>query len=258
VRLSAGGGRNVLNRGERVNIRSVVGAWFSEYKASFLQIVGEEQPFSVMDEKMQNLLKLTSDEGGRRALNREVGAAVEHFKESLLIPLSRAYWATAPQKTPAGRDGQVADRLRRLDPELADSYEQAALDIEDAERMSYRGAAAELREVLTGILHNLAPNEEVEGTEWYREARRSGSRKEPTPTRAERTKFILRSRVKGSASTEAAESYMTSVEERLAGVVNVTYKRGSAATHGGTEREELVNLLPYINALLRELLPPLR
>ncbi len=125
---------------------------------------------------------------------------------------------------------------------MAVSYEQAVIDIEDSERSSYRGPAAELREVLTGVLHTLAPNSQIEATEWYRESRRSGTRKEPTPTRAERTKFILRSRAKGSAVTESAESYM---------------KRGSAATHGGTERDELVKLLPYINALLRELLPPL-
>ncbi len=60
--------------------------------------------------------------------------------------------------------------------------------------------------------------------------------------------------MKGTAVTEAAESYMTSVEERLANVINATYKRGSAATHGGAERGELVQLLPYINALMRELL----
>jgi hypothetical protein len=49
---------------------------------------------------------------------------------------------------------------------------------------------------------------------------------------------------------------LNSVEERLASVVNATYKRGSAATHGITERAELQQLLQYINALLRELLPP--
>ena len=48
---------------------------------------------------------------------------------------------------------------------------------------------------------------------------------------------------------------MISVEERLASVVNSTYKRGSAATHTGTERGEVQQLLQYINALLRELLP---
>lgn len=64
-----------------------------------------------------------------------------------------------------------------------------------------------------------------------------------------------RGRQQGLAATEFAESYMVSVEERLGDVVSTTYKRGSAATHGGTEREELVKVLPYINALLGELLP---
>jgi hypothetical protein len=119
--------------------------------------------------------------------------------------------------------------------------------------LTYRGPAAELREVLTKVLHHLAPDAKVEVTDWYKEARRSGGRKETTPTRAERVKYILRSRGGNSAVTEAAESFMISVEERLASVVVATYKRGSAATHGPSEREEVWQLLQYINALLREL-----
>ena len=111
VRLTSSKGRRPFSRGERISVRSVVGAWFSQYKPSFLQIVGEEGQFSLLDEKMQNLLKLTSEDAGRRAINSEVAAAARHFKESLLIPLSRAYWARAPQKTPAGRDEEVAVRL---------------------------------------------------------------------------------------------------------------------------------------------------
>lgn len=140
---------------------------------------------------------------------------------------------------------------------MAEGYEQACADIEDAKRISYRGPAAELRELLTGVLHKLAPNEDVEATDWYKEARRSGVRKESAPTRAERTKYILRSRMKGSAVTDTAETHMVSVEGRLGDVVNATYKRGAAVTHLGGERDELQNLLPYVNALLRELLPPL-
>lgn len=47
---------------------------------------------------------------------------------------------------------------------------------------------------------------------------------------------------------------MTSVEERLASVVNATYKQGAAATHGGTERGEVAQLIRYVNTLLRELI----
>jgi hypothetical protein len=48
------------------------------------------------------------------------------------------------------------------------------------------------------------------------------------------------------------------VGERLEGVVGATFKRGNAATHAGAERNEVELLLPYMNALLRELLidPP--
>jgi hypothetical protein len=257
ARLSAVKTRQVSSLGERQNIRSVVGAWFSEYRTSFVEIVGEDQYILSMDEKMQSLLKLASGQNARRTVVRSVGSTVQHFKNNLLVPLSRAYWSRAPQRSPAGRDEEAATRLRQLNADLGDSYEQAVVDIEDFQRISYRGPAAELREVLTTVLHILAPTGQVEATEWYREARRLGTRTEHTPTRAERTKFILRSRLKGSAVTDAAESYMSSVEERLANVINATYRRGSAATHGGTERDELVQLLPYINALLRELLPPL-
>ena len=258
ARVKASKSATVSSMEERRNIRSVVGAWFSEkpgYRHACVQIVGEGDSIRSIDETMHSLLKLSSKESSRRTISRHVSSAVRQFTDSLLIPVSRAYWSMAPAKSSSGRDEQVALRLRLLDPDLADSYQQAVQDAEETGRLSYRGPAAELREVLTTALHILAPNPQVEATDWYREARRSGARKESTPTRAERTKFILRARTKGSAATEAAEAYMISVEERLASLVSATYKRGSSATHGGTERDELLQLFAYINALLLELLP---
>jgi hypothetical protein len=244
----------IVSPAERVNIRSFVGAWFGQYKDAFVQMVGDEQLFALMDAFMQTILRRTLEKTARRTVIREIRVAREYFNDTLLMPLSRAYWSRAPQKSPAGHDQQVASGLRQLDADLADSYEQAVFDITDDERLSYRGPAAELREVLTGVLHILAPNPRVQETDWYIEARRSGARTEPTPTRAERVKFILRNRMQGSAQTETAETFMTTVEERLASVVNATYKRGSAATHGGTEQVEVQQIVQYINALLRELL----
>jgi len=248
--------RTISSLTERNSIRSVVGAWFQQYRPSFLEMLGEEDPLLPTDSSMQELLRLASTDCSRRVVIRHIREVHTHFTESLLVPLSSAYWSRAPQRTPAGRDEEVVLRLRQLDTLLADSYEQAIVDLENTRRLSYRGPAAELREVLTGILHILAPTTQVQATDWYKESRRTGERKEPTPTRAERTKYILRSRAEGSALTEAAESFMTSVEERLASVVVATYARGSAATHVGTEREEVLQQLQYINALLRELLPP--
>ncbi len=133
---------------------------------------------------------------------------------------------------------------------------QVAADLSDENRKTYRGTAAELREVLRGVLERLAPDDQVKNTEWYREARRTGERKEDSPTQSERTKFILRQRNRGAAAVEAAESYLKSVEERLGHVVRVAYGLASRATHVGAERAEVAQQLRYVNALLAELLPP--
>lgn len=255
IRLEGGRSATVSSRAERVNIRSVVGAWFGEYRSAFLQMIGDEQLLAPMDGLLQEILRRASETSARRTVTRDVRSTRRYFNDNLLVPLSRAYWSRAPQQSPAGFDREAESRLRQLDADLADSYAQAVYDVEDEARLSYRGPAAELRELLTGALHILAPTERVQAMDWYREARRSGARSESTPTRAERVRFILRSRSQGSTQTETAETFMSSVEERLAGVVNSTYKRGSAAAHGGTERSEVQQLLQYINALLRELLP---
>lgn len=249
-------GQNSFGASERTHVRSVIGAWFEVYQPAFLVMLGGDQRLiQPMDDGLQELLMAVSRTPTRRGVIRLVNRVERHFTESLLLPLSRAYWSRVPEKTLPGRDAEVAVRLRRLDPELAESYEQVVLDLDDDERLTYRAPAAELREILTAVLHGLAPTSEVQKTDWYKEARRLGARTEPTPTRAERTKFILRNRMQGGAATETAEAYMTSVEERLAGLVNTTYKRGSAAAHAGSERDELGQLLQYSNALLRELLP---
>ncbi len=247
--------RPELTAAERRNIEAVVGAWFSQYRAPFIEILRDDKLIASMDEAAETVLNLAMDGSSPRTILRAVKRASVHFKGSLLVPLNRAHWSRAPQSSAAGRDEVVASRLRQLDRDLADSYEQAVVDTEDPGRLSYRGPAAELREVLTGVLHILAPNEKVEATDWFKEARRSGSRQESTPTRAERTRYILRSRLKGSVVTESAESYTSLVEVRLEAVVGATYRRGSAAAHAGTERSEVSLLLPYLNALLRELLP---
>jgi len=236
-------------------IRSFVGAWFQLYRPAFLGMLGDQDALTPIDDVMQSITKLVADGEGRRRLTAELGRLKQIFSDQLVVPLTRSYWSRAPERTRAGLDEEVLRRLRRLDVQLANGYEQVILDLEDQNRISYRGTAGELREVLTGVLHTLAPTAQVEATDWYRESRRSGARREPTPTRAERVRFILRGRNTGSAQTDAAETYVESVEERLGLVVNATYARNSVAAHRGAELDEVAQLLRYANALLREVLP---
>ena len=53
IRLEGGRSATVSSRAERVNIRSVVGAWFGEYRSAFLQTIGDEQLPAPMDGLLQ-------------------------------------------------------------------------------------------------------------------------------------------------------------------------------------------------------------
>ena len=249
-------GKTVHTVKERNHLRSFVGAWFEVYRPGFLKLIAEEEYFFPIDEIMQTLLTFASKESSRFTCKKLCKDIQSHFSDSLLVPLSRAYWSRAPEAAPAGRDPEVVRKLRRLDNELAESYEQVVEDLIQATRRSYRGTAAELREIIRGALDKLAPDNQVKNADWFKNSRSSGAKKDENPTQSEKTKYILRLRGLGSAATDAAESYMSSLEERLGHVVRATYRRASNSTHTGAEKEEVSQQLRYANALLTELLPP--
>lgn len=254
--LNRNKGRSVHAVKERNHLSSFVGAWFGVYRPGFLKLIAEEEYFFPIDDVMQRLLKLASSkESSRFTYKRLCRDIQENFRNTLLVPLSRAYWSRVPEAAPAGKDSDVARKLKKLDGDLAESYEQVAEDLSQVNRRTYRGTAAELREIIRGVLDRLAPDNQVKSTDWYRAARSSGAQKEENPTQSEKTKYILRHRGLGSAATEAAESYMASLEDRLGHVVRATYRRASNSTHTGAENEEVGQQLRYANALLAELLP---
>jgi hypothetical protein len=232
-------------------IRALVGAWFQDYQPQLGELLGDDAFLVPIDDLMQNLQKLATNQGvSRRELSDNVNKVREIFTGKLMSPASRAYWQRVEEK-PVGIDNEVLSRLKKLDQELARSYEQAVIDLE-SKRLTYRGPASELREVLTGVLHQLAPNKEVQATDWYKDARRNGTRKEPTPTRSERVKYILRAR---ATSSQEAQMYAELIEERLGLVVGATYAKSSSQTHAGSEAGEVAQQLRYLNALLRDVLP---
>jgi hypothetical protein len=239
----------------RNRLRSFVGAWFGVYRPSFITLIAEEKSFLAIDELNQKLLRLASENSSCRICKEVCVSIKKIFCDALLVPLSRAYWSHAPESAPAGKDQEVGKKLKSLDDDLAESYEQVVEDLMQMNRRTYRGTAAELREVLRGVLDRLAPDSEVKSADWFKQAKQKGTRKDEKPTMSEKTKFIMRKHGSGSAATEAAESYMSSVEERLGHVVRATYRRASNSTHSGAEREEILQQLRYANALLAELLP---
>jgi hypothetical protein len=143
----------------------------------------------------------------------------------------------------------VLHMLREILPASARAYEQALRDIAQPDRISWRGTATELREVLREVMDHLAPDDQVMASPGFQL-----EEPQPRPTQRQKVRFILRSRRSLSAAVAVAEASLSTVEEAVASLVRTTYTRGSVSTHTATDGAEIRNLKRYVEALLAELL----
>lgn len=143
----------------------------------------------------------------------------------------------------------ILTTLKRMRPGAADSYEQVLRDIAQGGRVSWRGTAAELREVLREVMDHLAPDAQVVNSPGFQP---ETGRKDPT--QKQKVRFILKARRSGSTAIETAEGTLQTVDEAVAALARTTYTRGAASTHTSPEAGEIRKLKRYVDALLAELL----
>jgi len=129
--------------------------------------------------------------------------------------------------------------------------QQVRRDVEDPLRVSYRGTANELREILRELLSRLAPDEEVMSQPWF--APRSEAGASAHPTRQQRARFILEKRGAGSKVKDVAEGALSLVEEGLSKLVTDMYSRTSAASHTAQDVKEIKKQVRYFDALVHDL-----
>ena len=102
--------------------------------------------------------------------------------------------------------------LRTLEimlPGSAKSYEQALRDIAQGGRVSWRGTAAELRDVLREVMDRLAPDERVKAAPGFQvEHDQKG------PTQKQKVRFILKARRTVSAAIDTAQGTLQTVDIR--------------------------------------------
>jgi hypothetical protein len=134
-------------------------------------------------------------------------------------------------------------------PLASASYEQALRDIAQSTRVSWRGTAGELREVLRELIDHLAPDKTVMSSDGFHLEQDLTK-----PTQKQKVRYILRARRTGSAALAVVEDAVANVDESVATLVRSTYNRGSASTHALTSSAEVRNLKRYVDAVLAELL----
>jgi Predicted pPIWI-associating nuclease len=143
----------------------------------------------------------------------------------------------------------IIETLGRMLPSSSASYEQALRDITQGGRVSWRGTAGELREVLREVIDHLAPDDKVLASPGFQL-----EQGQHTPTQKQKVRFILRARRSSSAAVTVAEASLETVDEAVASLARSTYRRGSVSAHTPSNATEIRSLKRYVDALLAELL----
>lgn len=156
---------------------------------------------------------------------------------------------TSSQALPAiTHDRRILETLKKI-PSLTagQSYQQVLLDLA-SDRVSFRGTALDLREVLREVLDYLAPDKAVIESSGFKFGEGLKS-----PTMKQKVHFILSSRKMSKTAIKAPEGTLSIIDTQIADLTRATYDRGSMA-HKGVIKDEVQRLKMYIDTLLCELL----
>jgi Predicted pPIWI-associating nuclease len=175
-------------------------------------------------------LKVCRSQMSALAIERDI--AVGERKISKSIPMS-------PQQQ------KIVETLRAMLPGAATSFSQAIIDLGDSSRISYRGTAAELREVLREVIDHLAPDDAVSSAPGFQL-----EKGREFPTMRQKMRFIMKNRRGGTAAGATAEDALAGADA----LVRSLYNRGSAATHSTREKAEVAKIRTYTEAILVDVL----
>jgi len=243
---------NVNSEHLRAQTRETVQTYFRQARPELQRLGLGESHFAELDESMQYLLRLSSGHNSKASylrtlkLLRGLRPKLEAVKE-LVIGAGTTRPATV--FSPSKLETQILNTLDQMVPSAGLSYRQVLQDLESVGRTSYRGTAAELREVVRETLDHLAPDAEVvSGPGYQNEEGRA------TPTMRQKARFILKARGLGDTALKPSQDALQVVEAGIAALTRSVYDRGSLSTHVSSTRREIATVKNYTDALLAELL----
>jgi hypothetical protein len=239
---------NVNKREIRESAKEIVRYYFSEVRPK-LRGLGIDT--AALDESMQNLVRLSNGVNARKSYQRVLKSI---DKERATIEMQRAIrmgevQASLKKYQPNTIETAILSTLEKLLPVAAIGYRQALEDLSDPGRLSFRGTAAELREVLREVLDHMAPDEIVMAAEGFQLEKGSSS-----PTMKQKMHFILHSRKSPKTTMKAPEDATSLVDNWRASFARSAYERASVSAHRLANRQEVIQLKMYVDSALAEIL----
>ena len=238
---------NVNANSIRTEATKVAQQYFRQSRSS-LQDLGLDDELSVLDKGFENLIQLSSGMNAVSSYKKQIKSIRKLLpKVTTRIELNQSV-VKAPANTTA-EDERIIQTLDGLVPSASSSYRQAIIDLADANRLSFRGPALELREALRETLDHLAPDSEVTSAPGYADEKgRHG------PTMKQKVRFILKARGQSKSSSEVPEQTTITIDEMVGTLTRSIYDRSSVATHVATERRTVIQIRRYVVAVLHDIL----
>jgi hypothetical protein len=205
-----------------------------------------------VDAEMEGALRLATGTKTRKAY-MDSGRKVRKSLRELDIARVMRAGAASSQDDAHGQaarttiDGRILQALDQILPAAAASYEQALMDLDDPGRISYRGVANELREVLREVLDYYAPDDALTA---------AGVKPHPDHgfTQKQKVRYIMRQRGLPENAREAPERTVEMIEAAMASLARATSIRASISAHVSTGRPEARTVKPYVEVVLADLL----
>ena len=205
----------------------------------------DEQLANTIDQTIQELLLLASASRDKGSYSILDDLKTLLFRASVTLMKALGVRRLVLSQT----EMAILRKLKELDPVSAESYEQALRDVSEGDRLSWRGTANEMREVLREVMHRLAPDDVVKADPQF-----AMEQNQTRPTQAQRVRYILKERRSKEGAIAVAEKSLALIEESVAVLARSTYTRSNETTHSGSGVREVRNLKRYLDALLGELL----
>lgn len=247
--------KNVNTDDLRQQARGLVrDSYFRETKQSLQRLGVTDTTTKELDSEMQRLIGLSSGKNSKVSYQnavRDIKAKRKNIETGLefLIGAESPASAKPASATPSMVETAIVSTLEKMIPSAGASYKQALLDLQAQGRISYRGAAAELREVVREVLDHLAPDDAVMAAPGFKlEEGLKG------PSMKQKVRFIMKARKVPDAGMRPAEDSIKHLDESIPSLGRSVYNRGSMDVHTARSREEVLNLKLYADAVLGELL----
>jgi hypothetical protein len=246
--------QHVNSTTELAEIKSFMFVYFRELRPS---ILGKKLETNILDGYFETLQNLSSKRSHRTSY---IDLFKKINKKFLGLEIQKEYSIADPllenksSFNVSDVENKIYQTLHKIDPIISASYMQMLIDVNDPNKISFKGTFHELREVLREVLARLALDTEViQSKDFKLEINCS------KPTMRQKVLFIFNQRGSSKDEKDIAIASVTPIEvgdNAVAGLTRNVYESGSTSAHTSTAsvRGHVVQLKMYLDAILCHLL----